>query len=115
MIMWGVGGLAALGLLVGFGPYPVAMIGVPESDLSNSMPHTLALLALGGAQTGFALALEPVARQMLESARLWTGLVLVNASPMGETGVRLWVVALPFIGTALAGFGPAYDLSQRLR
>lgn len=51
---------------------------------------------------------------MLESARLWTGLVLVNASPMGVTGVRLWVVALPFIGTALAGFGPAYDLSQRL-
>jgi hypothetical protein len=52
---------------------------------------------------------------MLESARLWTGLVLVNASPMGVTGVRLWVVALPFIGTTLAGFGPAYDLSQRLR
>ena len=114
MIMWGVGGLATLGLLVGFGPYPVAMIGVPESDLSNSMPPTLALIALGVAQTGFALALAPVARRMLESARLWTGVVLVNARPMGVTGVRFWVVALPFIGTALAGFGPTYDLSQRL-
>ena len=215
--LWGAGGLIALGLLVGLGPYPVAMIGVPGSDLSNSMPPTLALLALGIAQTGIALALEPAARRMLESARLWTGVVLVNgmimtiylwhltafvlvlviawlmggvglnvapgsgawwmarplwfglylialtplimlfagfeqarrtekdrpapqiptwrrliallliciglaataaisiASPMGVTGVRLWVVALPFIGTALAGFGPAYDLSQRLR
>ena len=55
-LVWGIGGLVALGVLVGYGPYPVAMIGVPGSELSNSMPPTLALLALGIAQTGFALA-----------------------------------------------------------
>ena len=209
---WGVGGLAALGLLVGYGPYPVAMIGVPGEGLSNSMPPTLALLSLGIAQTGFALALEPVARRMLDNIRIWTGVVLLNgmimtvylwhltafvlvligawllgglgldvepgsaawwlarpiwfalyiatlfpliaifaryeragkgaegevphwrlisglllicaglaasaavsiASPLGVTGVRLWVVALPFIGAAIVGFGPAHDLQQRL-
>ena len=30
------------------------------------------------------------------------------ASPAGVTGVRLWVVALPFVGAALVGFGPVY-------
>jgi hypothetical protein len=32
------------------------------------------------------------------------------ASPLGVTGVRLWVVALPFIGAALVGFGPVAAL-----
>lgn len=206
--LWGVGGVAALGLLVGFGPYPVAMIGVPGSDLSNSMPPTIALLALGVAQSGLALALEPAGRRMLDNLSRWTAVVLVNgmimtiylwhltafvlvmvaawllggvgldvapgsstwwlarplwfalyvavlmplillfaryeradgradsetphwrlilglvlisvglaataaisiASPEGVTGVRLWVVALPFIGAAAAQFGPVHRL-----
>ena len=216
-LLWGFGGLVALSLLVGFGPYPVAMIGVPGAGLSNSMPPTLALLALGITQTGFALALEPAGRRMLDNLRIWTGTVLLNgmimtvylwhltafvlvlvgawllggiglevapgsaawwlarpiwfalyiaallpmimlfarfeqagtkagkgskgdvphwrlvaglllicaglaatavisiASPEGVTGVRLWVVALPFVGAALVRFGPAYDLTKRLR
>ncbi len=215
-LAWGVGGLAALGLLVGFGPYPVAMIGVPGEPLSNSMPPTAALLALGIAQAGFALALQPAARRLLAGLRPWTGVVLVNgmimtvylwhltafvaimvaawllggvglhtapgsgawwlarplwfalyiaallpliavfarferpgsiagqpdappiphwrliaglllisaglaasavfsiASPRGVTGVRLWIVALPFLGAALVRFGPVYKLRKRI-
>ncbi len=209
---FGIGGLIALGLLVGLGPYPVAMIGVPGTGLSNSMPPTLALLALGIAQTGIALALQPAARRMLDNLDLWTGTVLINgmimtiylwhltafvfvmvvawllggigltvlpgsgawwlarpiwfafyiiallplimafaryeragksagshipywrliaglllistglaataifsiASPLGVTGVRLWIVALPFIGAALVRFGPVYDLPKQV-
>lgn len=209
-LIWGFGGLAALGLLVGFGPYPVAMIGVPGAGLSNSMPPTLALLALGIAQAGLALALEPVGRRMLDNLTRWTAVVLVNgmimtiylwhltafvlvmvaawllggvgldsvpgsaawwiarpvwfalyivallplvllftryeradgkadretphwrlilglllisvglaataaisiSSPAGVTGVRLWVVALPFIGAAVAQFGPVHRLAR---
>lgn len=209
-----VGGLFVLGLLVGFGPYPVAMIGVPGSELSNSMPPTLALFALGVAQASFALALETQGRRMLENLRVWTATVLLNgmimtvylwhltafvfvmvaawllggiglhavpgsgawwlmrpiwfalyiatllpliglfarfeqvrktpgrqrpvphwrlvaglvlvcaglgftaaisiASPLGVTGVRLWLVALPFVGAALIGFGPVRDLSKKV-
>lgn len=211
-LVWAAGGLVALCLLVGYGPYPVAMIGVPGSGLSNSMPPTIALLALGISQTGLALALENHGRRMLDRLSVWTGVVLVNgmimtiylwhltafvlvmvaawllggvglhvapgsgawwlarpiwfslyiatllpmillfarfeqarpvetradmplarlltglvlicvglaataaisiASPMGVTGVRLWVVALPFIGAALFGFGPAYSLAKK--
>ena len=213
-LTWGVGGLIALALLVGFGPYPVAMIGVPGEEVSNSMPPTLALLALGVTQTGLLLALEPMGRRMLNNLKTWTAVVLVNgmimtvylwhltafilvmigawllggigletppgsgawwlarpiwfalyiatllpliavfaryerasggdapddlphwrlivgllficaglaataaisiASPLGVTGVRLWVVALPFIGAAIAGFGPVHDLLRRFR
>ena len=211
----GLGGLAVLGALVKFGPYPVAMIGVPGKELSNSMPPTTALLALGIAQAGLALALEVPMRRLLDRAGLWTATVLMNgmimtiylwhltafvlvvvaawlaggaglhavpgtrewwllrpiwfglyiatllplialfarfermgsaagkgalkqvahwrlflglaliclglaltaaisiASPEGVTGLRLWVVALPFIGAALIGFGPGYTLARR--
>lgn len=214
--LWFLGWLAVLAALVKFGPYPVAMIGVPGSDLSNSMPPTLALLALGNMQIGLALTLEPVMRRLLDKAAFWTATVLINgmimtvylwhltafvlvmvaawlmgglglnmapgsgqwwlarpvwfalyiavtlpliavfspfermgssakdgplkqvphwrlilgllliclgltltaaisiASPEGVTGLRIWVVALPFIGAGLVGFGPAYTLVRRL-
>jgi hypothetical protein len=205
------GGLAVLAGLIGFGPYPVAMIGVPGSELSNSMPPTLALLALGVTQTGLALLLEPWGKRLLTNLTGWTAVVLVNgmimtlylwhltafvaviaaawalggtglhtapgsanwwlarplwfalyiavalplvalfaryeqagrsgggevaqwrlvaglvlicaglaataaisiASPLGVTGVRLWVVALPFVGAALCGFGPLHSLVRQ--
>jgi fucose 4-O-acetylase-like acetyltransferase len=215
-MLWFGGWLLALVLLVKYGPYPVAMIGVPGSDLSNSMPPTLALLALGNMQIGLALTLEPVMRRLLDKAAFWTATVLINgmimtvylwhltafvlvmvaawllggagltvapgsgdwwlarpvwfalyiavtlplialfspfermgssakdgtlkqvphwrlilgllliclgltltaaisiASPEGVTGLRIWVVALPFIGAGLVGFGPAYTLVRRL-
>jgi hypothetical protein len=214
-LVWGLVSLAVLAALVRFGPYPVAMIGVPGTDLSNSMPPTLALLALGNMQIGLALALEPAMRRLLDRAWLWTATVLVNgmimtvylwhltafvlvmvaawliggvgldvapgssdwwlarpvwfalyiavtlpliaifspfermgsaagkggprqvphwrlilglaliclgltltaaisiASPEGVTGLRIWVVALPFVGAGLVGFGPAYTLARR--
>lgn len=86
-LAWGIGGLAALGLLVGFGPYPIAMIGVPGADISNSMPPTLALLALGIAQSGLALALEPLGRRMLDNLNRWTAVVLINGMIMT---IYLW-------------------------
>lgn len=207
---WFLGGLGVLLALVFIGPYPVAMIGVPGAEITNSMPPTLALLALGVMQTGFVLMLQKPARKMLDNIRVWTTVVLMNgmimtvylwhltafvlvmiaawilggigldvapgtaawwlarplwfalyialtlplimlfvryergsgaakrdypvpqwrlvlglllictglamtaaisiASPEGVTGVRLWVVALPFIGAALVGFGPIYRM-----
>ncbi len=206
--LWFVGGLAALVGLTVFGPYPIAMIGVPGNEITNSMPPTAALFALGVMLTGLVLALEPAGRRMLENLSIWTATVLMNgmimtvylwhltafvlvmvaawmlggigldmypgtatwwfsrpvwfalyiiallpmiaifarhersfgpvrggrtvpkarvvagvlmiciglamtaaisiASPEGITGVRIWVVALPFVGAALLGFGPVY-------
>jgi hypothetical protein len=183
--------------------------------MTNSMPPTLALFALGVAQAGLVLALERPGRRMLANISVWTATVLMNgmimtvylwhltafvlvmvvawllggvglrvepgsaewwwsrplwfafyiavllplialfarheraigparggrpvphvrlvagllliclglaltaaisiASPEGVTGVRLWVVALPFAGAALVGFGPVYRWVSRAR
>lgn len=208
--IWFAVGLAVLIGLTVYGRYPVAMIGVPGAEITNSMPPTIALFALGTMQAGLVLALEPLGRKWLSNMKLWTATVLMNgmimtvylwhltafvlvmvaawlaggigldiypgtaewwwtrpiwfglymvallpmiaifarherafgpirggrtvpkarvvfgvamiclglamtaaisiASPEGLTGVRLWVVALPFVGTALLGFGPVYKM-----
>ncbi len=207
-LFWFAASSIVLVFLTVLGPYPIAMIGVPGAQMTNSMPPTIALLALGMTQTGLVLALEPLGRKMLDNAALWTATVLMNgmimtvylwhltafvlvmvlawvmggigldlfpgtaawwwsrpvwfalyiaallpmiaifarhervflpirggrtvpklrvvfgvlaiciglamtaaisiASPQGLTGVRIWVVALPFIGAGLLGFGPVY-------
>lgn len=99
-------GLAALLALVRFGPYPVAMIGVPGNELSNSMPPTLALLSLGIAQAGLVLLLEPAGRKWLGRAAPWTATVLVNGMIMT---IYLWhltaFVAVVFAAWLLGGVG----------
>lgn len=98
-LLWCVVGLATLVLLVRFGPYPVAMIGVPGEAVSNSMPPTLALLMLGIFQTGLVLTLEPVARRWLNNLWAWTVVVLVNGMIMT---VYLWHLTAFILVVALA-------------
>ncbi len=212
-LFWTAASATVLILLTVIGPYPIAMIGVPGAEITNSMPPTIALLALGMTQTGLVLALEPWGRKLLDSLGLWTATELMNgmimtvylwhltafvlvmvlawlaggiglevypgtvewwwmrpvwialyllallpmiaifarhermfgpirggrtvpklrvaigvlaiciglavtaaisiASPEGLTGVRLWVVALPFVGAGLLGFGPVYQWFKR--
>ena len=54
----------------------------------------------------------PHLRLVIGMIAICTGLAMTAAisiaSPEGVTGVRLWVVALPFVGAALVGFGPVY-------
>lgn len=46
------GGMAALVVLTGPGPYPVSMVGVPGAELQNTDPPSLALLALAAWHAG---------------------------------------------------------------
>ncbi|MCM0000009.1 MAG: acyltransferase [Erythrobacter sp.] len=78
--------LAILVNITVFGFYPVAMVSAP-GGFSNSLPPTLALLALGGVQVGLVLALESAGRRMLANVSLWTATVLMNGMIMT---VYLW-------------------------
>ena len=69
---------ALLIVLVGLGAYPISMVGVPGAVATNNAPPTFALMMFGLAQTSALLAIEPVAHQILERARVWTATVLVN-------------------------------------
>jgi len=84
---WCVGGLAALVLLIKFGPYPHSMVGVPGEAVSNTQPPKITLLALGAFQGGLLLMLEAPGRRWLERGRAWTATVLINGMIMT---VYLW-------------------------
>jgi hypothetical protein len=77
-VSFALGGLAGLVVLVGLASYPVSMVTVPGERAANSNPPTLALLALGIAHVGVALALERRAKRLLERARIWAFVVFVN-------------------------------------
>lgn len=99
------GGLAVALLLVGPGPYAVAMVGAGAgSDLANTAPPTLALLALATAQTGLVLLLRPVGMTWLAHPRAWAITVRINLLILT---VFLWhVTALLLAVLALAGVLP---------
>ena len=81
-LVWTVSGLAILIVLVGFGPYPMAMVSVPGEAVSNSLPPKLPMLLLGMIQIGLALTFETPLRRWLAGPRSWTATVMVNGMIM---------------------------------
>ncbi|WCN79745.1 acyltransferase family protein [Micromonospora sp. LH3U1] len=72
------GGLAALLLLTGPGPWPVAMLHVPGERLDNASPPSLALLAVATAQLGLVLLLRGPAGRLLRRTGPWQLVIGVN-------------------------------------
>ena len=96
-------GLLTLYLMTSLGPYPLAMVGSPDENLSNTLPPKATLLALGVFQFGFLMAIEKPMRRALESVRLWAAAVLVNGMIMT---IYLWhiTVMVVIVGVlAMAG------------
>jgi len=91
-------GFAALWLLTSLGPYPLAMVGSPDPELSNTSPPKITLLALGIFQFGLLLALESPMRRALNNLRLWTATVLINSMIMT---VYLWHITVMVIFAAI--------------
>ena len=104
--LWFAVSLAILVSITVYGFYPVAMVSAP-GGFSNSLPPTLALFALGAAQVGLVMALEPAGRRMLDRVGIWTATVLMNGMIMT---VYLWhLTAFVLVMTAdwllLGGWG----------
>ncbi|MDH4056308.1 MAG: acyltransferase [Gammaproteobacteria bacterium] len=87
-------GFIALWLLTSYGPYPLAMVGSPDPELSNTLPPKITLLALGIFQFGLLLALEEPMRRALGNLKLWTATVLINSMIMT---VYLWHITVMVI------------------
>ncbi|MBA3736978.1 MAG: acyltransferase [Actinobacteria bacterium] len=75
-------GFATLIVLVTSFDYPVSMITLSKADRSNAFPPSLALLALGVAQTGAVLLFEGVANRWLERPRVWLAVAVSNSMIM---------------------------------
>ena len=99
-------GLLVLAALIFKGPYPFAMVGSPDENLSNTLPPKITLLALGIAQFGLLLSIEAPMRRALDNVRLWAATVLINSMIMT---LYLWHLTVMVILISLlylaGGFG----------
>ncbi|TRW89034.1 acyltransferase [Mycolicibacterium sp. 018/SC-01/001] len=94
------GAAVALPLLVTWGPYPTAMIGVPGDRVENSAPPSAALLALALVQIGVLFALVPALNRVL-SRGIWPRIIgVANDNVMA---LYLWHM-LPVIIVTLVGY-----------
>lgn len=103
-------GLAATLALVWLGPYPVAMVGLDTSEITNSYPPRLTLATLGIFQAGLVLAAEGPIRRWLTRPGRWRAVVAVNAQIMT---LYLWhltaMVIVIGLSLLLGGFGLGID------
>ena len=101
-----VAGLTGALLLVGLGPYPVAMVGLDTTEITNSYPPRVTLAFLGMFQSGLALLMEGPMRALMQRRLAWTVVVGVSARIMT---LYLWhlTAMVIVIGVSLAagGFG----------
>ncbi|WP_326812919.1 acyltransferase [Streptomyces scopuliridis] len=113
------GGVVLLAALLGWGPFPVDMIGA-GTRVGNTSPPSIALLAFAAAQTGLLLMAEPALLRLLARPGLWRRISRFNAAVMT---VYLWhmvpviLVALALYPTGLApqpAIGTAAWLALRL-
>lgn len=99
-------GLGATLALVGWGPYPVAMVGLDTAQITNSYPPRVTLAFLGLFQAGLVLLIEPLLSRWMERIRPWTAVVAVSSRIMT---LYLWhltaMVIVIGIGLATDGFG----------
>ncbi len=86
--------LLTLLLLVFIGPYPLAMVGYPDQDLSNTTPPKITLIALAILQFSILLLFEKRLRKALQGLRFWTVTVFINSMIMS---LYLWHVTVMVI------------------
>jgi hypothetical protein len=121
-VLMAVVGLLGTLLLVGLGPYPVAMVGLDTTEITNSYPPRVTLAFLGMFQAGVALALEGPLQRLAMRRGVWTFVVGVSTRIMT---IYLWhlTAMVVVIGLSLlaGGFGlgippltPAWWLTRPL-
>jgi Acyltransferase family len=99
-------GLAGTLLLVGLGPYPVAMVGLDTTEITNSYPPRVTLAFLGMFQSGLALVFEKPLGRLTQRRGVWIFVVGVSARIMT---LYLWhltaMVIVIGLSLALGGWG----------
>ncbi len=92
-------GFGLLALLVREGPYPFAMVGSPDEDVSNTLPPKVTLVVLGVIQFSLLLLLEKPIRRALSGLRIWAATVMINSMIMT---LYLWHLTVMVVVVALS-------------
>jgi fucose 4-O-acetylase-like acetyltransferase len=99
-VLLAVGSGIALALLIGLGPYPVSMIGVPGQAVQNSEPPSMAMLAFGCAQAGIVIMIAPMVNRALHAEPVERLLGGANRNVMA---LYLWHM-IPVVIVAIIGY-----------
>lgn len=75
-------GFAGLAALVAAFPYPLAMVGIDSTGVTNSNPPRVTLVLLALFQFGLVTSVEAGAHRVLRRMRPWTAVVAVGSSIM---------------------------------
>ena len=86
--------------------YPVSMVGVTGAARSNTLPPTVALLALGTLQVGLLVAARPVLARWLARPRAYVVVATLGARAMTIYLWHLLAVAVLTLAVVLPGFWP---------
>jgi fucose 4-O-acetylase-like acetyltransferase len=92
-------GLCGALALVIFGPYPVSMVGVDTSTVTNTYPPRVTLVLLGMFQSGLLLLWQAPAERAMRRLRAWTIVVAMNLRIMT---LYLWHVTAMVLIIALS-------------
>jgi len=99
-------GFGALAVLVATLPYPLAMVGIDSTSVTNSNPPRLTLVLLALFQFGMITSVEAAANRVLRRARPWTAVVAVGSTIMT---LYLWhltaLISVVGVQMAAGGFG----------
>jgi fucose 4-O-acetylase-like acetyltransferase len=102
-------GLAALALLTTVFDYPVSMIGLSHAQRSNTLPPTIALLALAVWQCGAMLIFEKPANRWLLRPPLWLGVVVANSMVMTFYLWNMTAAVLAAVILLPTGIAPQFE------
>ncbi|HVB44816.1 MAG TPA: acyltransferase [Streptosporangiaceae bacterium] len=92
-------GLLGTLTLVLLGPYPVSMVGVDTSTVTNTYPPRVTLLLLGMFQAGLVLMFEDPAARAMRRLRAWIVVVALNGRIMT---LYLWHITAMVLVIALS-------------
>lgn len=100
-------GVTALYILLAKLGYPISMVSVPGEEVSNTLPPTIAMLAVGMMQVGVVLLVEGPAQRWLQNTRPWSWVIVMNQMIMS---IYLWhmtamIVLVALVVTLLGGVG----------
>lgn len=99
-------GVAWLWYLLTQSGYPISMVSVPGEEVSNTLPPTVAMLAIGCVQIGVILLVEATANRWLKRTKPWAAVIILNQMIMT---VYLWHMTALILAVAgafwLGSFG----------
>jgi len=98
-----------LALLTTVFDYPVSMIGLSHAQRSNTLPPTIALLALAVWQCGAMLIVEKPANRWLLRPRVWLGVVVANSMVMTFYLWNMTAAVLAAVILLPTGIAPQFE------